>query len=190
MQSICVFCGSSAGQSPMYKEAATRLGEYLAAQGIELVYGGAQVGLMGAVADGCLSSGGRVYGVMPEKLANLELAHSGLTELQIVPDMHARKAAMADRADAFIALPGGVGTFEELFEVWTWTQLGIHRKPLGVMNVGGFYDSLIGFLDQVESAGFMKPAHRALLQASDQPAQLLAQLRQVALPDTPKWVDR
>lgn len=190
MQSICVFCGSSSGQSPMYKEAATRLGEYLAAREIELVYGGAQVGLMGAVAEGCLNAGGRVYGVMPEKLANLELVHSGLTELQIVPDMHARKATMADRADAFIALPGGVGTFEELFEVWTWTQLGIHRKPLGVMNVGGFYDSLLGFLDQVESAGFMKPAHRGLLQASDQPAQLLAQLRQVALPDTPKWVDR
>lgn len=188
MQSIAVFCGSSSGNSPSFQLAAHRLGEYLASQSIELVYGGAQVGLMGAVADGCLSGGGKVFGVLPEALARVELAHPGLTELQIVPDMHARKSAMAERADGFIAMPGGVGTLEELFEVWTWTQLGMHKKPLGLLNISGFYDPLIEFLDGIPEAGFMRPAHRELLQVAEQPDQLLAKLRSCALPDVPKWV--
>lgn len=189
MQSIAVFCGSSPGNSPSYKLAATRLGEYLASQSIELVYGGAQVGLMGAVADGCLAAGGRVFGVLPQALAEVELAHPGLTELHIVPDMHARKYAMAERADGFIAMPGGAGTLEEIFEVWTWTQLGMHKKPLGLLNISGFYDPLIEFLDSIPGAGFMRPAHRDLLQVADQPDQLLAMLRSCVLPDVPKWVD-
>ncbi len=189
MQSICVFCGSSIGQSPAYRAMAMRLGETLAEQGIELVYGGAQVGLMGAVADACLAAGGRVFGVIPEHLDRIEIAHTGLTELQVVADMHTRKSVMAQRADAFIALPGGVGTLEELFEVWTWTQLGIHRKPLGVLNVAGFYDGLLGFLNQIPTAGFMRPKHRALLQDSDQPDRLIECLKQAHLPDVPKWVE-
>ena len=189
MKSLCVFCGSSPGQSPLYVAAAQRLGEYLAQQQIELVYGGAQVGLMGAVADGCLAAGGQVYGVLPENLARVELAHPNLTQLEIVPDMHTRKARMAARAEGFIAMPGGVGTLEELFEVWTWTQLGIHKKPLGLLNVSGFYVGLIGFLDQIPQAGFMKPAHRDILCASDEPAELIRQLQASQLPDTPKWVN-
>lgn len=188
MRSICVFCGSSSGQSPIYKAQANRLGEYLAQQDIELVYGGAQVGLMGAVADACLAAGGRVFGVIPEHLDRVEIAHRGLTELVVVPDMHTRKSLMAERADGFIALPGGVGTLEELFEVWTWTQLGLHRKPLGVLNVGGFYDGLISFLDGIPTAGFMRQEHRQLLKAADQPDQLIEALRQAELPDLPKWV--
>lgn len=190
MKSICVFCGSSPGQSPIYSAAAKRLGAYLAQQQIELVYGGAQVGLMGAVADGCLEAGGRVFGVLPENLARVELAHTGLTQLEVVPDMHSRKAMMADRAEGFIALPGGVGTLEELFEVWTWTQLGIHKKPLGLLNVGGFYDGLVAFLDQIPVAGFMKQAHRDILCASESADDLLRQMTHCELPDTPKWVDR
>jgi uncharacterized protein (TIGR00730 family) len=158
---LCVFCGSSSGSSPIYVDQAKALGTALAQSGIDLVYGGASVGLMGAVADATLAAGGNVIGVMPQALVDKEISHKGLTDLRIVGSMHERKALMAELADGFIALPGGLGTFEELFEVWTWAQLGYHRKPCALLNVDGFYDKLSGFLDDVVTRGFVKPSHRA-----------------------------
>lgn len=189
MNRVCVFCGSSPGLGDDYLALARSLGETLAQRGIELVYGGAAVGLMGATADACLGAGGRVIGVIPEYLADKELAHPGLTQLEVVDSMHARKARMADLSDAFVALPGGVGTLEELFEIWTWTQLGLHRKPLGVVNAGGFYQGLIDFVAHLAEQGFMKPAHRDLLLADPTPAGLLDRLAAADLPDLPKWVE-
>ncbi|MBR9885513.1 MAG: TIGR00730 family Rossman fold protein [Oceanospirillales bacterium] len=157
---LCVFCGSSEGVKPQYRQLAYTLGEKLAQQGHALVYGGGSVGLMGAVADGVMENGGQVTGVIPESLFNAEVAHQGLTSLEVVPDMHARKARMATLADAFIALPGGIGTFEELFEVWTWAQLGYHNKPIGLLNADGFYDPLLAFLDHTQEQGFIR--HRCL----------------------------
>lgn len=183
---ICVFCGSSPGARPVYREAAAALGELLAGRDIGLVYGGATVGTMGAVADAALNAGGRVYGIIPKALADIEIAHPGLTELQVVDTMHTRKARMAELSEAFIALPGGIGTLEELFEVWTWTQLGIHRKPVGLLNVDGFYDLLSGFLDQLVTEGFVKPGHRQTLCSAPTPAALLDALAAVALPDEVK----
>ncbi|MGK3987674.1 TIGR00730 family Rossman fold protein [Sorangium sp. So ce136] len=170
---ICVYCGSSPGASPAYREAAVRLGELLAARGIGLVYGGGRVGLMGAVADAVLARGGEVTGVIPHFLNQREIEHRGLTELHVVETMHERKAKMAALSDAFIALPGGIGTLEELFEIWTWTQLGSQEKPVGLLDVQGYYRPLIVFLDHVVSEQFMKPGHRAMLQVSDDPAALL-----------------
>lgn len=153
-----------------------------------LVYGGAKVGLMGRVADRCLAAGGQVVGVMPRHLSDLELAHPSLTQLHLVDSMHQRKAMMADLSDAFVALPGGIGTLEELFEVWTWTQLGLHQKPLGVLNVGGFYQGLLDFVTHVQQQGFMKPIHADLLLAADEPADLIARLSRCQIPQAPKWV--
>ena len=167
MTNICVFCGSSAGRQPAYRAAAQRLGRALAARDIGLVYGGAQVGLMGAVADAVLADGGRSIGVIPESLARVEVAHQHLTELHIVATMHERKAMMAERSAAFIALPGGIGTLEELFEAWTWSQLGIHAKPVGLLNVDGYYDALLAFLDHTAAEGFVRPVHREMLVAGD-----------------------
>lgn len=173
---ICVFCGSSSGANPSYMQVARELGVALASADIGLVYGGARIGLMGAVADGALSAGGYVMGVIPESIAQIEIAHEGLSELHVVESMHARKAMMADSSMAFIALPGGIGTLEELFEVWTWTQLGIHHKPLGVLNVGHFYDGLLSFLDHLTEQQFVKSAHRQLLKADTEPSRLINQL--------------
>ena len=186
---ICVFCGSSAGASPVYRKAATALGECLAERGIGLVYGGAQVGLMGAVADATLANGGTVIGVIPESLARVEIAHSSLTELRIVTTMHERKAEMAARSDAFIALPGGIGTLEELFEVWTWSQLGIHAKPVGLLNAGGYYDALLTFLDHMHAERFVRPQHRELLVTDDDPDGLIERLLTRDVPVIEKWVD-
>ena len=174
---LCVFCGSNAGQDPVYLEAARALGEALAASGIGLVYGGASVGLMGAVADAVLAKGGTVTGVMPQALVDKEIAHKGLSDLRVVGSMHERKAMMAELADGFIALPGGLGTFEELFEVWTWAQLGYHRKPCALLNAGGFYDKLTDFLDDVVERGFVKPIHRAMLIVESDPAALIQAIR-------------
>ncbi|WP_437751962.1 TIGR00730 family Rossman fold protein [Sorangium sp. So ce1389] len=170
---ICVYCGSSPGASPAYREAAVGLGELLAARGIGLVYGGGRVGLMGAVADAVLARGGEVTGVIPHFLNQREIEHRGLTELHVVETMHERKAKMAALSDAFIALPGGIGTLEELFEIWTWTQLGSQEKPVGLLDVQGYYRPLIVFLDHVVSEQFMKPGHRAMLQVADDPVTLL-----------------
>lgn len=189
-QRICVFTGSSSGNNPAYFEAATTLGQTLADNQIELVYGGAQVGLMGAVADAALEAGGRVIGVLPEHLARVEIAHEGLSELKIVSSMHERKAQMADLSNGFIAMPGGIGTLEECFEVWTWSQLGIHHKPIGLLNVDGFYDRLIEFLDQLVTAEFVKPVHRNMLLCHAKPAELIAQLSVAEVPNQEKWLDR
>ena len=185
---LCVFCGSNAGQDPVYLATARALGEALAAIGIGLVYGGASVGLMGAVADAVLAKGGNVIGVMPQALVDKEIAHKGLSDLRVVGSMHERKALMAELADGFIALPGGLGTFEELFEVWTWAQLGYHRKPCALLNAGGFYDKLTDFLDDVVERGFVKPIHRAMLIVESDPAALIQAIRAYEPPKVDKWI--
>jgi len=185
---LCVFCGSSAGQDPVYMDTARLLGETLARNGIDLVYGGASVGLMGAVADAVLAHGGHVIGVMPQALVDKEIAHRGLSDLRVVGSMHERKALMAELADGFIALPGGLGTFEELFEVWTWAQLGYHKKPCALLNVAGFYDKLASFLDDVVERGFVKPIHRAMLIVENDPAALIDAIRRYEPPKVEKWI--
>ena len=186
----CVFCGSSVGSNPAYAEAAVTLGSLLARRGIGLVYGGGNVGLMGVIADAALAAGGEVIGVIPKALADREVAHHGVTELRVVDSMHTRKAMMADLSDAFIAMPGGVGTFEEFFEAITWTQLGLHRKACGLLNVAGFYTPLAAFIDQAVSDGFIKPVHRAAIVVDDNPERLLDTLTTIDLPDAPKWSNR
>ena len=190
MRRICVFSGSSPGQHPAYKEAATALGTLLAREGIGLVYGGASVGLMGALADAARAAGGEVIGVIPQSLVDHEIAHTGLDDLRIVGSMHERKALMAELSDAFIALPGGIGTFEELFEVWTWAQLGSHAKPCALLNVLGFYDRLLAFLDHVVAEAFLKPMHRNMLIVEQDAATLLAALRRYQPPVVTKWISR
>ncbi len=186
---VCVFAGSSSGVKDSFREAATALGRAIAGRGMGLVYGGASVGLMGAVADAALDAGGAVYGVLPRWLDRRELAHTALTELKVVESMHERKAAMADMADMFAVLPGGIGSLEECFEVWTWTQLGIHKKPIGLLSVDGYYDALEAFLDQVVSDGFLRAEHRGLLCSAPTADELLDQLAAVELPDLEKWLD-
>jgi hypothetical protein len=173
LRRICVFCGSNSGVRPAYREAAQTVGRLLCRRGIELVYGGGHVGLMGIVADACLSEGGRVIGVIPQALADKEVAHSGLTELRIVRSMHERKSVMAELSDAFLALPGGYGTWEELFEVLTWSQLGIQRKACAILNVEGYYDPLLEMADKALSDGFLRGVHRDLLLADVDPERLL-----------------
>jgi uncharacterized protein (TIGR00730 family) len=162
MQRICVFCGSSFGTRPEYAESARQIGRLIAESGLELVYGGGNVGLMGLVADAALAAGGKVIGVIPEALMRWEVGHLDLTELRVVASMHERKATMAELSDGFIALAGGIGTMEELFEVWTWGQLGLHAKPLGFLDVAGYYAHLHAFLDHMTAEGFLKPRHRQL----------------------------
>jgi uncharacterized protein (TIGR00730 family) len=189
MKSVCVFCGSSRGARESYAKAAVALGEILATQGLTVVYGGSQVGIMGALADGALAKGGRVEGVIPEFLGSKEIAHSGLSEIEIVPSMHARKASMAARADAFIALPGGFGTLEELFEILTWAQLGLHRKPCALLNVDGFFDGLLVYLDHAAAERLLKPEHRALLLVDDDPSRLIDRLVAYrAPPEIEEWI--
>ncbi len=190
MKRICVYCGSNTGNQPIYREMADAMGALLARRGIGLVYGGGNVGLMGIVADAALAGGGEVIGVIPGALANREIAHAGVTDLRVVDSMHTRKALMAELSDAFIAMPGGVGTFEEFFEAVTWTQLGVHRKPCGLLNVGGFYSPLAAFIDQAVTEGFIKPIHRAMIVVDDDPARLLNSLATVKLPDVPKWIKK
>ncbi|ACA17846.1 conserved hypothetical protein [Methylobacterium sp. 4-46] len=185
---LCVFCGSSDGALPLYREGAAALGRHLARSGVGLVYGGGKVGLMGAVADAILEEGGEAIGVMPRALVEKEIGHPGLTTLHVVGSMHERKAMMADLADGFVALPGGLGTFEELFEIWTWAQLGYHPKPVALLNVGGFYDGLLAFLDHVTGQGFVRAPHRAMLLAGDAPEDLLARIRAYEPPRVIKWV--
>ncbi|MCY1061535.1 TIGR00730 family Rossman fold protein [Nannocystis sp. SCPEA4] len=185
---LCVFCGSSPGHDASYLAAARNLGAVLARAGIGLVYGGASVGLMGAVADAVMSDGGEVVGVMPRSLVDKEIAHKALADLRIVGSMHERKALMAELADGFVALPGGLGTFEELFEVWTWAQLGYHRKPCSLLNVGGFYDKLADFLDDVVSRGFVKPIHRSMLIVEQDPDALIRAIRAYQPPVVDKWI--
>jgi uncharacterized protein (TIGR00730 family) len=187
LASVCVFCGASTGTDPVYREAAIALGQALARRKLTLVYGGGAVGLMGIVADAALAAGGDVIGIIPESLKNSEIGHTGLTRLEVVDGMHARKARMAELSDAFIALPGGLGTFEELFEVWTWGQLGYHGKPLGLLEVNGFYSKLTAFLDHVVGEGFVREHHRDMLQMSESPQDLLDALDAWQPVVAPKW---
>ena len=185
--SICVYCGSRHGERAAYTLAARTLGMAIGTRGWQLVYGGGKVGLMGEVADATLAAGGRVVGVIPETLRQREVGHLGLHELHVVPDMHARKQMMAQRADAFIALPGGIGTLEELYEVWTWQQLGYHDQPIGLLNVDGYYDDLLRFMRHCVSEGFLSADQLATLQVGQEPEELLlrlaAQTARARLPD-------
>ena len=190
LKSVCVFCGASPGARPIYHEAAAQLGRHIAERGLTLVYGGGAVGLMGVVADAALAAGGEVIGIIPQSLERAEIGHKGLTRLEVVDGMHARKARMAELADAFIALPGGLGTLEELFEVWTWGQLGYHAKPLDLLEVDGFYARLTDFLDHLVAERFVREQHRAILQLSASPAELLARMDAWQPTAAPKWVDR
>jgi uncharacterized protein (TIGR00730 family) len=187
---VCVFSGSSPGADLAYRAAATDLGHRLAERGIELVYGGAAVGLMGTLADAVLEGGGHVIGVIPQPLVDREIAHPGLGDLRVVDSMHERKAVMAELADAFVALPGGVGTLEELFEVYTWNQLGLHAKPLGLFNVRGYFDGLARFLDHAVQERFVTREHRAMLLVSEDLDALLDGLAAWEPPAQPKWIDR
>lgn len=190
LKSVCVFCGASPGARPIYHEAAAQLGRHIAERGLTLVYGGGAVGLMGVVADAALAAGGEVIGIIPQSLERAEIGHKGLTRLEVVDGMHARKARMAELADAFIALPGGLGTLEELFEVWTWGQLGYHAKPLGLLEVEGFYARLTDFLDHLVAERFVREQHRAILQIDASPAALLDRMSAWQPTAAPKWVDR
>ncbi|ABM95067.1 TIGR00730 family Rossman fold protein [Methylibium petroleiphilum] len=173
---LCVYCGSRLGDDPAHAHAARAVGREIAQRGWQLVYGGGNVGLMGIVADASLAGGAPVIGVIPRSLMEREVGHSGLSELNVVETMHQRKQGMAEQADAFLALPGGIGTFEELFEVWTWRQLGYHDQPIGLLNVGGYYNALVAFMQQTVDAGFVSDGTRAMLEIGDEPSALLDRL--------------
>ena len=178
--SLCIYCGSRPGEMPAYTEAARTVGKEIGRRGWQLVYGGGRAGLMGVVADAALEAGATVVGVIPYSLMNRELGHRGLSELHVVETMHQRKTMMAERSDAFLALPGGIGTFEELFEVWTWRQLGYHDKPLGLLNVAGYYDALLRFLQHSKEQGFMATAQTDLLEVDGDPLALIERLGDLA----------
>lgn len=190
MRRICVFCGSSKGTKPAYAEAARAMGTLIAQRGMGLVYGGGEVGLMGIVANAALAAGGEVIGVIPDALMRMEVGHPRLTELHVVATMHERKAMMAELSDGFIAMPGGIGTLEELFEIWTWGQLGIHPKPLGFLDVAGYYQPLHAFLDHTVTEGFVKEHHRAMTAVETDPATLLDRLAAYVPPNIAKLAGR
>ncbi|MBL8896521.1 MAG: TIGR00730 family Rossman fold protein [Planctomycetes bacterium] len=190
MRAVCVFCGSSAGAQPVYRSTAIELGRELVARDLTLVYGGGNVGLMGIVADAVLEAGGRAIGVIPRALLEREVGHRGLTELHVVRSMHERKALMAEKADAFLALPGGFGTFEELCEVITWAQLGIHAKPCGVLNVAGYYDPLLALFERAVDERFVRAEHREIVRVAAAPAAILDELATARVPVLAKWIDR
>ena len=181
MASICVYCGSRPGASPVFAGAARAVGTEIGRRGWQLVYGGGRAGLMGAVADAALAAGAKVVGVIPQSLMQRELGHPGLTELHVVDTMHQRKLMMAERSDAFVALPGGIGTFEELFEVWTWRQLGYHDKPVGLLNAGGYYDGLLAFMKHTVQSGFVTEPQQTLLQVDTDAAALMTRLADLIL---------
>jgi len=187
MRRVCVFCGSRVGIDDCYRAAAVELGQLLVRSNVGLVYGGGSVGLMGVIADAVLDAGGEVIGVIPESLATEELLHSRVADMRVVPTMHARKALMAELSEAFIAMPGGFGTFEEFFEVVTWSQLRLHQKLTGLLNVGGFYDPLVRLVDHAVQEGFIKLKHRELLIVEERPDVLLRRLSRESVIDEPKW---
>lgn len=190
MKRICVFCGSSPGASPRYAQLARRVGSALVRTGLTLVYGGGNVGLMGVLADAVLAIGGEVIGVIPQSLVDLEVAHDGLSDLRIVNSMHERKALMADLSDGFIALPGGIGTLEEFCEILTWAQLGLHQKPCGLINLDGYFDHLMAFLDQMVAERFFRPEHHRMVLVDAEPEKLLERFRMYEPPQLEKWIDR
>jgi uncharacterized protein (TIGR00730 family) len=187
IRSVCVYCGSSHGGDPAFAAATRELAERLVERGTRIVYGGAAVGLMGTLADTALAAGGTVIGVMPQALIDREIGHRGLTELHVVGSMHERKALMAELADAFVALPGGIGTLEELVEAYTWSQLGLHAKPLGVLDVSGYYEALAAFLDHAVQSRFLRPEHRAVLAVEAEVGALLDRLDRAVVPALTKW---
>jgi uncharacterized protein (TIGR00730 family) len=187
---VCVFTGSSPGARESYEHAATTLGRELAVQGLTLVYGGARVGLMGRIADAALAHGGEVIGVIPQAIVAREVAHESLTELRVVDSMHERKATMAELSDAFVALPGGLGTLDEFFEVLTWAQLGLHRKPCALLDIGGYYGHLLAFLEHAVTERFVRAEHAAMVIVESAPQRLLARLRDYRAPVVEKWLDR
>ena len=189
IKAVCVYCGSAPGARPVYAEAAKAFGRALVEADMSLVYGGGRVGLMGLIADEVLANGGRAVGVIPELLLKKEVGHTDLTELHVVPDMHERKKKMADLSDAFVAMPGGVGTFEELFEVYTWAQLGYHQKPVALLNIDGFYDPLINLLQHTVDEGFMRQTYFDILQMDADPAALIGKLQRYQPPASDKWAD-
>ncbi len=188
LRRICVFCGSNCGIRPDYCQAAHTLGVELVRRNIELVYGGASVGCMGALANAVLAAGGKVIGVMPRYLVEKEIAHTGLSELRVVASMHERKSLMEELSDGFIAMPGGMGTLEEIFEIVTWAQLGMHEKPCGLYDVAGYYEKLTQFLDHARGELFMKPEHRDILLYSDSPRDLLNSFERFTPPKVTKWI--
>lgn len=190
MKRVCVFCGSSPGASPIYLRIAAKIGEVIAERGLGLVYGGGRVGLMGAVADAALAAGGEVIGVIPSSLALKEIAHAGLSELRIVETMHERKAQMSQLSDSFMVMPGGFGTLEEFFEVVTWAQLGIQTKPCGLLNVNGYFDLLLEFLDHAKAERFIRPEHRSLFLTDTDPGSLITAMSRFQYPSVDKWMDR
>lgn len=189
MRAVAVFCGSRLGAKPVYRRAAAEFGRALAGRGLSLVYGGGNVGLMGVLADAALAAGGEVVGVIPEFLIEREVGHGGVTRLVRVESMHERKASMAGLSDAFVALPGGLGTLEEIFEVWTWNLLGLHAKPCGLLDVDGYFSALVDFLDRTVDAGFVAREHRELLVVEDDPVCLLDRLAAAPPPPPAKWVE-
>lgn len=191
MKRACIFCGSSPGGRPAYTEATEDLGRLLVENDIGLVFGGASVGLMGRLADTVMSEGGEAVGVIPQSLVDREIAHLGLTDLHVVDTMHERKQLMADLSDAFVALPGGLGTLDELFEIYTWAQLGMHRKPIGILNVEGYFDGIADFLEHAVAERFVREDHREMLIVEDEPQPMLERLRSFDPASlTPKWIDR
>jgi len=191
MQRVCVFCGSSRGARPIYVEAARQLARELSQRKLGLVYGGGNVGLMGVLADEMLALGAEVIGVIPETLVSLEVAHTGLRDLRVVDSMHARKAMMADTADGFVALPGGLGTLEEFLEVLTWAQLGMHDKPMGLLDVHGYFEPLLQLLDHAVDERFLRAEHRALISVAMEPGNLLEAMAAAPRMEQPeKWIDR
>jgi uncharacterized protein (TIGR00730 family) len=186
MKNICIYCGSSPGSAPGYTAAARRLGRVLAERGVGLVYGGGRVGLMGIVADAVLEGGGQVIGVIPEALATEEVAHNSLSELHVVADMHERKALMARRSDAFLTMPGGIGTFEEFFETLTWAVLKLHQKPIGILNVAGYFNPLLALLDHAVAEGFLRPKYLGLVITSDDPEELVTAILERIPPSGPQ----
>ncbi|MBW7923094.1 MAG: TIGR00730 family Rossman fold protein [Rubellimicrobium sp.] len=190
LRRLCVFCGSNAGASPDYVAAGRALGRMLAGQGIGVVYGAGGIGVMAAVADGALEAGGEVVGVIPRHLWTLEVGHRALTELHVVESMHERKNLMAELADGFVALPGGIGTLEEFFEVWTWGQLKLHHKPVGLLNVGGYFDRLLDFLGQMVAERFLHNGHHAMMLVDADPARLVERMAAYQAPEVERWFDR
>jgi uncharacterized protein (TIGR00730 family) len=186
---LCVFCGSQPGRRPAYAQAAEEFGRLLAMRGVDLVYGGGRVGMMGVLADSVLTAGGNVVGVIPQALVARELAHTGVTDLRVVASMHERKALMAELSDAFVALPGGFGTLEEFCEATTWTQLGLHQKPCGLLNTEGFFDMLLGLFDHAAAEGFIHPEHRAIVVVESDASRLLDRLADYCPPRLEKWID-
>lgn len=188
MKTVCVYCGSNVGVRGEYADAARKLARHLASEGVGIVYGGASKGLMGILADEMLAAGGKVVGVIPAALQAREIAHLGLTELHVVNSMHERKAMMAESSDGFVALPGGFGTLEEIVEALTWAQLRIHEKPCGLLNISGYFDGLLRYLEHAEAEGFLSPQHRAMLVVAEQPADLMRKFAEYRAPVLQKWM--